>query len=96
MFYFRGPIDFQALIIMIFHSSFPVFLAGYAFNATLIKEKGKNCLSNFQITIHLILCLTLFQEYGVWAINMLNYHLTYTLFMFINSIIFNNFAIAIY
>lgn len=52
MFYFRGPIDFQALIIVIFHSSFPVFLAGYAFNAILIKEKGKNCLSNFQITIH--------------------------------------------
>lgn len=44
----------------------------------------------------MLLCLTLFQEYGVWAINMLNYHLTYTLFMFINSIIFNNFAIAIY
>lgn len=62
----------------------------------LLRKKEKFVSLIFKSPFMLILSLTLFQEYGVWAINMLNYHLTYTLFMFINSIIFNNFAIAIY
>lgn len=62
----------------------------------LLRKKEKIVSLIFKSPFMLILCLTLFQEYGVWAIKMLNYHLTYTLFMFINSIIFNNFAIAIY
>lgn len=62
----------------------------------LLLRKKEKIVSLIFKSPFMLLCLTLFQEYGVWAINMLNYHLTYTLFMFINSIIFNNFAIAIY